>query len=614
MRISVKSFVFAALFGFLLAAGGDALAAKGENLPGAGGETLSAVDVVLVLDNSGSMKKNDPDFLTREVVIRFLDRFEKGDRIGLVVFDQYARLAEPLVELGNLKARAGFLHKLDSIDYSGLFSDSPSAVERAIYELKSRGRDDSDHVIVLLTDGIVDTGDKTTDVEKTRWLKDELTRESEYAGIRVFGIAFTDKADFSLIQTLAIKTGGDYYRAFTSEDIQTIFARIFDSIRRPAKGDSPPATAEKSGEPSAGPAAKAAVPEPGGTTGAGPPTTAAAKQAPPPAGNRIEPDPRMPGEATETPETPTAGPTQSGIKAYLVPAALSGIAVILVIIIVIQLTNRKAIPSRAARAVSHLGATAEKDALKIQRAELLDLHGITGTGKLELNSRQIKVGRDSGNDIVIDKDTVSSLHAVIEYRDGFFYIEDQRSKNKTRLNGLEIKPYLPIKLKNGDEISFNKFKFKFILPDSIPVGETVMDFGRRPDQKGVPLATARPPEGFQQGPATMPQAILIDVKNITGRKTVNMERSVMKIGRGVHNDVVIDEDSVSGSHAAIVYKEGAFFVEDQRSTNKTCLNGEAVEPYTPKKLKSGDELMFDTFAFIFLLEHQTPAGDTNERW
>ena len=30
------------------------------------------LDIILVLDNSGSMKKNDPGFLTREVVTNFL--------------------------------------------------------------------------------------------------------------------------------------------------------------------------------------------------------------------------------------------------------------------------------------------------------------------------------------------------------------------------------------------------------------------------------------------------------------------------------------------------------------------------------------------------------------
>jgi pSer/pThr/pTyr-binding forkhead associated (FHA) protein len=108
--------------------------------------------------------------------------------------------------------------------------------------------------------------------------------------------------------------------------------------------------------------------------------------------------------------------------------------------------------------------------------------------------------------------------------------------------------------------------------------------------------------------------MLIDVKNITGKKTLLLNKSVIKIGRGVHNDVAIDQHSVSGSHAAIQYKEGFFYLEDQRSKNRTRLNGEEIAPHTPTKLKSGDEIMIDIHKFIFLLEQQTPSGDTDENW
>ncbi|MBW2610455.1 MAG: FHA domain-containing protein [Deltaproteobacteria bacterium] len=41
---------------------------------------------------------------------------------------------------------------------------------------------------------------------------------------------------------------------------------------------------------------------------------------------------------------------------------------------------------------------------------------------MALNKRINKIGRDPNNDIAIPNDTVSSLHATIEYRGDFFYI------------------------------------------------------------------------------------------------------------------------------------------------------------------------------------------------
>ena len=121
---------------------------------------LQEFDIALVLDNSGSMQKNDPHFLTRDVVTNFMVGFGENSRIAMIIFDQEAKLVEPLTDLTGLMARANFLKSLDQVNYKGLFSDSPAAIERAVYELKLNGRNNARKVIILLTDGIVDTGTK----------------------------------------------------------------------------------------------------------------------------------------------------------------------------------------------------------------------------------------------------------------------------------------------------------------------------------------------------------------------------------------------------------------------------------------------------------------------
>jgi Mg-chelatase subunit ChlD len=190
-------------------------------------------DVILVLDNSGSMKKNDPDFLAKDVVTRSLIDLGSRSRLGMVFFDSQAKLTVNLMETESARARANILNSLNSLDYKGLFSDTAAGIERAIYELKLNGREDAQKIIVLLTDGIVDTGDKELDIEKTNWLKEALAQECSRAGIKIIGVAFTEMADFSLIQTLAIKTDGEYFRAYKAEDIQNIFSQIREILSRP---------------------------------------------------------------------------------------------------------------------------------------------------------------------------------------------------------------------------------------------------------------------------------------------------------------------------------------------------------------------------------------------
>jgi len=53
-------------------------------------------DIMLVLDNSGSMRRNDPRFLTKKVVSDFVARLPADTHIGIVIFDEKVNLALPL--------------------------------------------------------------------------------------------------------------------------------------------------------------------------------------------------------------------------------------------------------------------------------------------------------------------------------------------------------------------------------------------------------------------------------------------------------------------------------------------------------------------------------------
>jgi len=56
---------------------------------------------------------------------------------------------------------------------------------------------------------------------------------------------------------------------------------------------------------------------------------------------------------------------------------------------------------------------------------------------IPIEKKVVKIGRDESNDIVIPMNSISSLHATIEFRNGYYYLEDHRSTNGTRLNGLK---------------------------------------------------------------------------------------------------------------------------------------------------------------------------------
>lgn len=190
-----------------------------------------STDVVLVLDNSGSMKGNDPNFLAKQAVSKFVFEFGNDTRVGIIIFAAKVDYAVTLKQL-DVASRGEILR-------------SPDAIERAIYALKSDQREDATQSIVFMTDGIVDTGNAEVDTEKTKWMREELAADAADSDIKIFGIAFTENAGFFLIQSLAKKTDGEYFRALAPEDLAGVFEKINTKLAAlpPPEPAPPPAVA-----------------------------------------------------------------------------------------------------------------------------------------------------------------------------------------------------------------------------------------------------------------------------------------------------------------------------------------------------------------------------------
>ena len=68
-----------------------------------------------------------------------------------------------------------------------------------------------------------------------------------------------------------------------------------------------------------------------------------------------------------------------------------------------------------------------------------------------------------------------------------------------------------------------------------------------------------------------------------------LDQKVISVGRGLENDLVINDPSVSRVHARLEAVKGKFIVSDQKSTNGISVNGKTVHK---RALKSGDSLAF----------------------
>lgn len=82
----------------------------------------------------------------------------------------------------------------------------------------------------------------------------------------------------------------------------------------------------------------------------------------------------------------------------------------------------------------------------------------------------------------------------------------------------------------------------------------------------------------------------------SGTHVIPLESTQITIGRGLNNDVILEDTRVSRHHAQLRYRARRFWVTDLGSTNGTYVNGEPVQE---QALRDGDTLSLGGLELTF---------------
>jgi hypothetical protein len=121
-------------------------------------------------------------------------------------------------------------------------------------------------------------------------------------------------------------------------------------------------------------------------------------------------------------------------------------------------------------------------------------------------------------------------------------------------------------------------------------GEQTQQFS---PEESAELLEALDDAGVDSGPALV-------VRSGGGRsgETFVPQGERTTIGRSPDNPVFLDDVTVSRKHAALVDRDGRWFIEDLGSLNGTFVNRKRVES---AELSDGDELQIGKYRFTFLV-------------
>ena len=91
-------------------------------------------------------------------------------------------------------------------------------------------------------------------------------------------------------------------------------------------------------------------------------------------------------------------------------------------------------------------------------------------------------------------------------------------------------------------------------------------------------------------------ALLISTRGAVSGSRYLLDEDKVTVGRDSRADILLDDSTVSRSHAVFIRANGVFTVVDSGSLNGTYVNRQRAER---AQLKNGDEIMIGKFRLVF---------------
>jgi pSer/pThr/pTyr-binding forkhead associated (FHA) protein len=217
-------------------------------------------------------------------------------------------------------------------------------------------------------------------------------------------------------------------------------------------------------------------------------------------------------------------------------------------------------------------------------------------GTFSLATGELTIGRNPGNDIMIENAGVSRRHAVIRWTGERATLEDRSSANGTFVNGKKVTSQ---DLRDGDEIMIVKYRLIFRLPKEGEIPKVEAAAGQKtmyidPAAIAQAMGGISSPRSEAATPVLRPRLILPDLKKFA------LETDEVTLGSGAECQIQLPGMFVAKVHARIVpQKDEQYKIVHIAGLAGTRVNGEKI---TAHVLKHGDEIEIGKSKLLFRLE------------
>jgi len=174
------------------------------------------VDVVFIIDNSGSMSWNDPNGLRGEAVKMFIDQLDIGDAVSIISFEGSANVLVPMTVIDSKSTKEQLISQVRT--WAGGGTSLSAGLNAGYQQLLNSPSGNPEKVAIMLTDGVGSYNNEA-----------ELYKQQ---GWPVYTVGLGDDINPQLLSKIATETGGIYLHADKPEDIMQIYNIIKGKVKR----------------------------------------------------------------------------------------------------------------------------------------------------------------------------------------------------------------------------------------------------------------------------------------------------------------------------------------------------------------------------------------------
>ncbi|MFG1736100.1 VWA domain-containing protein [Paenibacillus sp. 843] len=184
------------------------------------GSVKPVKDIVLVIDNSGSMNETDPNQDRYTAAKNLINRMDEDNRVSVMVFDHATTLLQPFTRVKNQETKDEIIAEIDGLAATDGGTDISLALEDTMSHIQESQDAGRSAMVIMLSDGFSET-------DHDRVLADY---KQQQIAVNTIGLSLVNPDGAQLLQTIAAETGGQYYDVQNAADLSFIFQKIYNDV------------------------------------------------------------------------------------------------------------------------------------------------------------------------------------------------------------------------------------------------------------------------------------------------------------------------------------------------------------------------------------------------